>query len=283
MEHLLGHKLVHHTEDPTASGDVLHEFNSSLKYKLFIEYEEINMKTHSALNDRIKAVITNHEHRITHKGHDAIYVKATERSMYSTNNAGSAIIEKGDRRYVAWAMSNKRVGDTEYWRKFYAYLNSNNYIKDIAEYLMSFKDEVSKFAFRDERPITTYYKSLQQFSLPVELDFLKDIFYYRIAEVEDYKCEEEEGYYFIPTTPLLTKYNYWREEHSLKEKVSAKALSMKLKSMDADYGIEFKETSRNNGFKINIADLKSALKKDFNILEEEPHKMLLNLHQEEEL
>ena len=51
--------------------------------------------------------------------------------------------------------------------------------------------------------------------------------------------------------------------------------------MDTDYGIEFKETSRNNGFKINIADLKSALKKDFNIVEEEPHKMLINLHQEE--
>jgi hypothetical protein len=231
------------------------------------------LKVASTANDRIKDLTTNTTHEIRQMRTDMIRVKASERILFTTNTAGSVIIEKGDRRFMAVAVSNRRVGQTEYWKKFWAMLHNDDFIKDIADYLLSFKDEVERYAFRDERPITTYYKTLQCMSLPCELDFLKDLFFYRSAEVEEYK-DEDDGTYFIPSTPLLTKYNAWREEHSMREKISVKSFAMKLKSMDADYGITHKEKASANGFVIDAVALKATLTKDFNIKEDE---CLLNL------
>jgi hypothetical protein len=53
-------------------------------------------------------------------------------------------------------MSNKQVGDTIYWKEFYDKLNNNNFLKDIADYLCSFKDEVNLYTFRDKRPIINH-------------------------------------------------------------------------------------------------------------------------------
>jgi len=181
MERLLGQRCVHNTSDPTKNGDILHDFNKTLKYKIFIEFAEINLKVASTVNDRIKDLITNNTHEIRQMRTDMIRVKATERVLFTTNTAGSVIIEKGDRRFMAVAVSTRRVGQTDYWKKFWEMLHNDDFIKDIADYLLSFKDEVERYAFRDERPITTYYKTLQHMSLPSELDFLKDLFFYRIA------------------------------------------------------------------------------------------------------
>jgi hypothetical protein len=267
MERLLGQRCVHNTSDPTKNGDILHDFNKTLKYKLFIEFAEINLKTTSTANDRIKDLITNTTHEIRQMRTDMIRVKASERILFTTNTAGSVIIEKSDRRTMASAVSNRRVGQSDYWKKFWEMLHNDDFVKDIADYLLSFRGEVDRYAFRDERPITTYYKTLQHMSLPCELDFLKDLFFYRSAEVEDYK--NDDGTYFIPSTPFLTKYNLWREEHSMRERITGKSFAMKLKSMDADYGITHHENSSSNGFLIDAVALKPTITKDFNINAEE--------------
>jgi hypothetical protein len=127
FERILGSRCVHHTDEPTKNGDILHDFNKTLRYKLFIEWEEINLKIASSVNDRIKAVITNHTHTITLKGQDSVDIKATERHLFTFNNPDSIIIETGDRRFMAVAISNKRCGDTQYWDRFNAYLNNDNF------------------------------------------------------------------------------------------------------------------------------------------------------------
>jgi hypothetical protein len=203
-----------------------------------------------------------------------VRVKATERVLFTTNTAGSVIIEKGDRRFMAVSVSTRRVGKSDYWKKFWELIHDDNYIKDIADYLLSFREEVERYNFRDERPITAYYKTLQHMSLPSELDFLKDLFFYKTESIEEYK--QDDGTYFIPSTPFLTKYNLWREEHSMREKITVKSFAMKLKSMDAEYGIEHKERTSANGFVIDATALKETLMKDFNINTEEDE-MRINL------
>jgi hypothetical protein len=263
MEKIFGRRCVHHTDDPTKNGDILHDFNKTLRYKLFIEWEEINLKIASTMNDRIKALVTNHTHTITPKGQDSTDVKATERNLFTTNHPDSVVIERGDRRYMAVAMSNKRCGDTTYWKEFYNKLNDDNFIVDVVEHLFSFQNEISKYAFRNERPITTYYKNLQHRSFPPELDFLKDLFLFRKEEMEDYL--KDENLYFISSTTILNKYNLWRDQNGLREKVSVKALSMKLKSMDSSYGITFKERCDSNGWIIDSIALEKMIRSDYNI------------------
>jgi hypothetical protein len=135
MARLLGEKLVHRTDDPMRNGDIMAaagDFNSTLKYKLFIEFEEINFKTHTQVADRIKALITERTHTITHKGQDSVDVRATERILFTTSAAGSVVIESGDRRYAAFAVSTRRIGDAQYWNEHYAKLKDQSYVKDVA-------------------------------------------------------------------------------------------------------------------------------------------------------
>ena len=280
MEYLLGVKMTHHTEDPTKNGDILHEFNSTLKFKIFIEFEEINMRVHSKCVEAIKQLITNHTHSITHKGQDSIDVKATERLLFTTNKSNSAVIDLGDRRYVAFAMSKRHLGDTAYWNGFYERLRNNNFIKDIADYLCSFKDNIAHYAFRDERPITNYYKSLQQLSIAPELDFLKDLFFYHSDEVQDYltATEETPDQYTIQSTILHDKYNSWRHIHALEGKVSAKTFTQKMESSVGEtYGLSHKKTTNHNVFIIHAKKLKTKLATDFNLTVEQDTPSLLRL------
>ena len=183
MAHLLGARLVHHTDDPFKNGDIMHDFNSTLKYKLFIELEEIDFKTHSKVAD-IKRLVTGHTHTITHRGQDSVDVKATERILLTTTAAGSMVVERTDRRYAAFAVSSRRVGDTAYWNEangHYAKLKDQSYIKDVAEYLLSRKDALATYALQNKRPITDYYRSLQQLTISPELDFLRASFLFGAA------------------------------------------------------------------------------------------------------
>ena len=264
MSHLLGARLVHHTDDPLKNGDILHDFNSTLKYKLFIEFEEINFKTHSKVADNIKALITGHTHTITHKGADSVDVKATERALFTTNTAGSMVIERTDRRYAAFAVSSRRVGDTAYWNAHYAKLKDQSYVKDIAEYLLSHKEALATYALRDRRPVTDYYRSLQQLAISPELDFLRDSFLYgAAADLAEFAiCPEK---YSIPSSMLAARYNSWRVSNGLRDPVTCKSFTMKMTSHGSKYGITQERTSRSNNFAIDVPRLCASIRRDFNI------------------
>ena len=263
MAQLLGARLVHHTDDPLKNGDIMHDFNSTLKYKLFIEFEEINFKTHSKVADNIKALITGHTHTITHKGADSADVKATERALFTTNNAGSMVVERNDRRYAAFAVSARRVGDTTYWNAHYGKLADQSYVRDVAEYLLSQKDALAGYALRDKRPLTDYYKSLQQLATSPELDFLRDAFLYGAHELAEFMTHQD--IYSIPSSMFAARYNAWRVVNGMRDTTSSKSFNMKLASHGSAYGITQERTSRCNNFVIDAAKLRAAIRRDFSI------------------
>ena len=271
MSRMLGARLVHHTDDPLKNGDILangHHFNSTLKYKLFIEFEEINFKTHSQVADRIKALVAGHTHTITHKGAGSVDVKATERVLFTTNAAGSMIVERNDRRYAAFAVSARRVGETAYWNTHYEKLADQSYVKDVAEYLLSQKDALAGYALRDKRPLTDYYRSLQQLATSPELDFLRDSFLYgpaapAAAELAEFASSPES--YSIPSSLLAARYNSWRAANGLRDPVTCKSFTMKMTSHGSKYGITQERTSRSNNFAIDVPKLCATIRRDFNI------------------
>jgi hypothetical protein len=169
-------------------------------------------------------------------------------------------------------MSNKRVGDTEYWKTFYAKLDDPNFVKDVADYLCSFKDQVNLYAMRDERPMTAYYKTLVQLSMPSELDFLKDKLFYYADTMTCYK-DKESNTYVVPSSALCDLYNEWRKAHALETKVSSKSFTAKIESLGDEYGITHMKMSSFNAFVINITKAKDILKKDFHLTEDDEQVM----------
>jgi hypothetical protein len=283
MKKLLGTRCVYATETPTANGDVFHEFNSVAKYKLFFEIAEINMRTSSTIADQVKGFITSHTRRITHKGFDPIEVKSTDRIVFTTNNIMSMFIEKGDRRMCAFHVSEKRLQDPDansaYWDEFYAKLNDNNFVRDIAEYLLGI--DLTNYNLKDNRPKTKYYKSLIQFSLPVELDFLREKLLYNNDEFEEYELIKKDGEgkalkdkdgHTIPSgifkfgsAKLFELYSDWRKNVlKAKDEITGKAFSMRMKQFES-YGVEHKHDATSNVYVVNKEKLQMELFKDFDI------------------
>jgi len=303
MRKLLGTRCVYATETPTANGDVFHEFNSVAKYKLFFEIAEVNMRTSSTIADQVKGFITSHTRRITHKGFDPIEVKSTDRIVFTTNNIMSMFIEKSDRRMCAFHVSEKRLEDPEansqYWTKFYAKLNDNNFIKDVADYLLSIN--LTNYNLRDNRPKTKYYKSLIQFSMPVELDFLREKLLYNNDEFEEYQTNKKDlegkivrdksGHtipteiFKFPSSKLFELYSEWRKNTlKAKDEITSKAFKMRMEAFES-YGISHKHDASSNIFIVNRDKLKSELYKDFDIeVEVEPSikKILTQMKPKEE-
>jgi len=271
MKALLGDRIVHQTKNPKSNGDILHEFNSLLKYKLFIELQEINLRVMGSLADEMKGFITEHQHRITQKGQDPIMTLAQERVIETTNNRNSMIINKGDRRMCAFEVSNRLLGQTKYWTDAYTNrLKNNNCIKDIADYLLGI--DLTGYCFRDKRPITTYYKSLIQFSMPVELDFFREKLFYGNTDLDEFK-NDEGGFYEVPTSRLFDYYSLWRKEvYKIKDDQSQKAWSLRMKGFE-DYGVKSIHKATSNVFQIHIAQFKKKIFEDFEV-EDDEHKPL---------
>ena len=188
---------------------------------------------------------------------------ASERALFTTNTAGSVVIERGDRRYVAFAVSKRRVGDSAYWNAHYARLLDHSYVKDVAGFLLSHKEALLLYPLRDRRPMTDYYQSLQQLSISAELDFLRDAFLYGAHELAEFRTHED--IYSIPSSTFAARYNSWRVANGLRDTTTSKSFNMKMTSHGSAYGITQERTSRCNNFIIDAVRLRAAIRRDFSI------------------
>ena len=164
---------------------------------------------------------------------------------------------------MAFAVSPRRVGDTEYWNAHYAKLRDHSYVKDVAEFLLSHKDFLLLYPLRDKRPVTDYYKSLQQLATSPELDFLRDAVLYGAHELAEFV--QREDMYAIPSSMFAARYNSWRAVNGMREVISSKSFNMKLASHGSAYGITQERTSRCNNFVIDAVKLRAAIRRDFSI------------------
>lgn len=249
---ILGERLVHHTSKPEANGDICHDFNSALSYKKFIELEEVNLKVHAALADRLKAMITNTHHNITKKGREPETITAAERYLY-TSNFMYIVLDKDDRRHVCYETSNRLVGKTDYWKSMYNHLKRESFVANIARFFLSFNLKAYG-GLRDRRPITKLYKTLTQFSLPCEIHFLRDI-----ANRSYDECDAPNQILKVGSTQLYKDFSAWTTDSGYKDKMTHKMFSSKLKMLEEKYGLSTNRESEGIVYHIHLPSLRSTL------------------------
>jgi hypothetical protein len=64
---------------------------------------------------------------------------------------------------------------------------------------------------------------------------------------------------------ISTYYNNWRDNHNLKESVSNKAFTMKMKTLGDTYGISHRVKMDHSVFVVDPDVLRPTIAKDFNI------------------
>lgn len=251
---ILGLRLVHNTKQPDANGDICHDFNSALAYKKFIELEEINLKIHTSLADKLKGMITATHHNITKKGREPETITATER-LLMTSNFIFLTIDQGDRRYCCMTTSDRLVGDTKYWSTMYSNLKRESFIANISKYLLSFN--LKEYGgLRDRRPATKLYQTLIQHSVSCEIHFLREV----ADRVYD-KDELSDGILKRKSMEFYADFSQWTQASGYKDKMTHKMFSSKLKMLDANYGISSHRDSDGMNVLINLEQLRKTLDK----------------------
>ena len=148
MARLLGDRLVYRSGF-FSPGDARWKGGAVLKYKLFVEFEDIDLRAYRKTASSVKAVISDRARTIEH----STYVTASERVLITTSAAARMAIGTGDPPVAAFAVSARRVGDTAYWSEHYR-KTSSSYIKDVADYLISRAEGTGALA--DTIPVTQY-------------------------------------------------------------------------------------------------------------------------------
>jgi len=237
FERMLGKDKVWEPQKPDR--DVWGAFNGNLIGKTIVVLNEIGDYQTTKSMGEIKHYIT--EPKISIR---AMRTEAQEMSDYAnyiatTNDEqGGFKIGEDTRRFWMLRVSDKRLGDTEYFDKFYGYLKDDNCVKSIYEWFKK-REITSNFDDPKATPITEYQRRIAESNRSNIDTFLEWI-------VRTNWREEKEGNdkLEMTSTKCLDLYKMFCEQNGEKwEKGASAAAGLSMKINNRDISEKAKATS----------------------------------------
>lgn len=246
FEKMFGDDKVYETTNP--SRDVWGDFNGRMANTFLVNLNELSKKETLESEGKIKGLITDTKLTINNKGINKYDVKSFHRFLGFTNGEEPMNTTKDDRRKVIARCSDELIGDKDYFKKFYEYLEDVNVIKTCFEYFKSIPD-MANFN-KLELPKTEYQEQLKEYSVsPIE-NWLKQ-FTYDNQQKETVELKGEE---------ILKNFNEWKLENEIEYNCNSMKLMVRLARLKIP-GIEKHKT---NSYNKTVFDIK-LMKKHFGI------------------
>lgn len=141
--------------------------------RVFIVINEASGADSFAKNDIIKDMITCSDFVCEGKNTNAYKINCYARFIFTTNNMNAIKLTPSERRFAVIETSSELKGNTDYFKKLSDYMADPRACH--AFYLRLMSRDISKVDWINDRPITAYYATMVQLSLPAEYRFLKTI------------------------------------------------------------------------------------------------------------
>lgn len=170
MRALLGSSKVILTSSPDEY--VWGRFNNLMETAFLVFMDEINRFMTGSGLDKIKNVVTEPTIQIQHKGKGA-YTMYSNHRFASLTNAwdGGMPVNKKARRFLMCKMSNEKVGNMDYFNKFYELLKNDEILRAFYEYYAKLKNIPVKLP----PPIQTeFQKEMAELTVDVPTLWLRD-------------------------------------------------------------------------------------------------------------
>jgi hypothetical protein len=170
MRALLGKTKVFITSSPDEY--VWGKFNNLMETAFLVFMDEINRFMTGTGLDKIKNVVTEDTIQIQHKGKGAYTMFSNHRFVSFTNAwDGGMPVNKKARRVLMCKMSNEKIGNMEYFNKFYELLKNDEILRAFYEYYATLKDIPVKLP----PPIQTeFQKEMAELTVDVPTLWLRD-------------------------------------------------------------------------------------------------------------
>jgi hypothetical protein len=237
LEKLMGKSKTLHSETP--SQNVWGKFNGLMINAILVNLDELKKKEFNGSDDVYKSLVTEPTININQKGQKQYTTQSFHRLLNTTNNGDAIYFPKDNRRDIVILSSNELIGKTDYFNRFYEYLNNIDAMKSVFEY---FKTIPNMDKFRNiKKPKTKYQEDMEEESIdPIELwlrDYIKNN--YKESEIE------------VNKILLYNLFNEFIKKYYPEHKYSKTSFGKKLIALNVD-GIEEKRTSVKRYVLINI-------------------------------
>ena len=161
---IFGRSLAFQT--PDVARDLFSHFSGGLANKRLIICDETGDVC--TLNDAIKNAVTGATFNYEKKRHDQQTIDSYVNFILTTNNRKTLHVEHSDRRIVAIECSEVHRNDTDYFNCLAEHINKPDTGRCFYEYCVNHLDLTGfdgPTEFQELRPITPFYREMQQLSL----------------------------------------------------------------------------------------------------------------------
>jgi len=124
-------------ETSTPEKNVWGAFNPFMAKAFLIHLSEFGKKQTSNYTEQIKAITTAGTIVINEKNKGEYQIKSHHRFLGASNHNEPIPIEEDNRRYLIVHTSPEKIGNTEYFKQGWGYLDNKNAIKSMYNYFMS--------------------------------------------------------------------------------------------------------------------------------------------------
>ena len=231
--------------------DLLGTFPSHF-YKILVAVDECNGKETFLANDRIKSLITAPKITKNEKNVKAFDVNHAGRYVFFSNNDTPIKIELGDRRFVVFECLGENANNPEYFDALFKELDDAVVMRKFYDYLMS--RDISKWDSIRSRPISDYYKELQQVNVPLVHRFLNS---FMNAEIPQMECGEpaniREKVYPVDSSYCYKEFRKWcvSTGHAVRNGECSVSMTKFGRDMNRVQGVE-KTRHRKRGIVYNL-------------------------------
>ena len=160
---VLGSHCSYQTANPESC--LFGRFANGAVNRVCIQIDEV--RSLHEYHDQLKDFITNPTLNYERKGKDKIVLNNIANLILTSNNANVLTVSPDDRRFVLFECNPLYLRDKEYKDELGAHLERPEVARAFYQHLLTRDLSKYSYSFQHSRPITDYYKTSQQNSIPV--------------------------------------------------------------------------------------------------------------------
>jgi hypothetical protein len=239
-EKILGKHCTTQTAKPEL--DLFDKHSEGAHDRVFVVVEE--MKQTHEFNNPLKNYLTEDTIRYERKNHQTETRANYSNIVFTTNNPNALHIEPSDRRFVLFEC--RSVYSTDYFTELVRYRNRPDVCRAWYQFLRD-RDISHQTNFQATRPITDYYRSVQQSSIPTFSRWLS-------AVTNEHAHTSTPLCYSV--NDFFKSYMDFHNEGNYKHSVSKTTFG---KSLTRVGGVERKRGTNNSRYIVNKREIKKYL------------------------
>lgn len=171
MQKIIGQKYFGFTNDP--ANDLFSRFGEMKNQKIMNCIDDFNVGSIKMNADPFKSFITGERINYEQKGKQSISLLNCANYILTTNKHDPVKLDSDDRRYAILPCLPDLIGNTKYFDKLYKYIDNQDNIRAIYDFLCDF--DTTKINLAKDRPMSELFTDMKDMSRDKEYMFLESI------------------------------------------------------------------------------------------------------------